>query len=99
MIKKGAKFHHIDEIMHIYNDIREHDKEFSLKQIEETENVKKELFMWAGLEFNDYKDNWNNLKGLVCKVLDDLLVKKDEDLKFRRGLLEKNKRLICNISL
>ncbi len=95
MVKKGANFHHIDEVMHIYNDVREHEKGFNVKQIEETNNAKRELFAFVGLNFDDYVQDWNNLEMFVCRVIDDLLKKSDEELYFNRVLLEKNKKFVC----
>ena len=95
MLRNGAKFHHINEVLHIYNDIREHSNNFNLKQFEETQNIKKELFNYVGLNFNDYKDIQNDIKLFACKVINDLLNKEEVELKFSKTLLQKNKELIC----
>ena len=95
MVKKGAKFHHIDEVMHIYNDVREHEKEFNQIQYDETQNVKREMFEYIGLNFDDYKEDWDDMNNFVCRVIDDLLAKNSENKLIARNLLEKNKRLIC----
>jgi len=96
MIKKDANFHHIDEVMHIYNDIREHDKGFNAKQVEETNNAKRELFTLVGLNFDNYENDWDNLENFVCRVINDLLLKDEKNLYFNRALLEKNKKFICD---
>ncbi len=95
MVRKGAKFHHIDDVHHVYNDIREHEKEFNQTQYEETQNIKRELFEYVGLSLDDYKDAWNDMNKFVCLVIDDLLKKEGENKIISRKLLEKNKKLVC----
>lgn len=95
MVKKGAKFHHIDDVYHIYNDVREHEKEFNQIQYDETLNIKRELFEYVGLNLDDYEKYWDDMNKFVCVVIDDLLKKEGENKIISKKLLEKNKKLVC----
>jgi len=93
MIKKGARFHHIEDIAHIYNDVREHSVSFVQKQIDEVNAVKRELYQWAGIDFDNYLNM--NVEEFVCAVLRDMLDGDEAKLRFSKELLEKNQRLLC----
>jgi len=93
MIKAEARFHHINDIAHVYNDIREHEKAFVKKQIDEVYEVKKDLFAWAGIDFEGY-DNLE-IEAFMCKLFDDLAQVAPEKSRFSKALLEKNKKLLC----
>jgi glycosyltransferase involved in cell wall biosynthesis len=93
LVKSGAKFHHIPEVLHVYNDMREHSTAFVERQAWESNEVKQELFNWAGLTFDDYKDM--DVKEFVCSFLRDMLALPSEKRKFPTPLLAKDYRLLC----
>lgn len=93
MVKAGARFHHIEEIAHVYNDIREHEKAFVQKQIDEVHNVKKDLFSWAGIDFAGYEDL--GIEEFMCQLFGDLLKVPADKSRFDKKLLQKNQKLLC----
>lgn len=98
MLKKGAKFHHIEEIQHIYNDVRKHDNQFNKKQYDEVINLKKDLFAEIGLNYDKYVYLNDEPQKYMCKLFEELLSIENKDLHFSRELLKKNKSIICDKS-
>ncbi|MBO6281436.1 MAG: glycosyltransferase family 2 protein [Alphaproteobacteria bacterium] len=54
MVQAGAKFHHIPEILAIYNDTPHHSNTFNQRQYNETQEAKRQLYEWAGLDYSLY---------------------------------------------
>ena len=95
MIRAGARFHHIEDIAHVYNDVREHEQAFMQKQVEEVLAVKNKMFLWAGISFDGYKNL--EIEEYMCRLFDDLLKVAPEKSRFSRELLKKNQKLLCQI--
>lgn len=93
MIKKGARFHHIDDIQHIYNDVREHSSAFHQEQYDESIRIKSELHQWGGLNYRDYFDL--DVEDFVCAILKDLKKTNLELKRFSQALIEKDYDLLC----
>ncbi|MCM1323463.1 MAG: glycosyltransferase family 2 protein [Acetobacter sp.] len=93
MIKKGVRFHHIDDIQHIYNDVREHSSAFLQEQYDESIRIKSELHQWAGLNYRDYIDL--GIGDFMCAILKDLKKTNLELKRFSQALIEKDYDLLC----
>lgn len=93
MIEKEARFHHIDNIAHIYNDVRAHSDDFMKKRAEEVLGVKRKMFAWAGIDYEGYENL--EVEEYMCRLFKDMLNLPDEKRKFSKSLLEKNQKLLC----
>ncbi|MBP5352969.1 MAG: glycosyltransferase family 2 protein [Alphaproteobacteria bacterium] len=93
----GAGFHHIPDILHIYNDEPHHTEKFNTTQIEESKNARRLLYEWVGLDYNQYSTLEDTLpeREFVCLMLKDLIVANRQSKRFTQSLVEKDYKVIC----
>ncbi|MEE6206926.1 MAG: glycosyltransferase family 2 protein [Alphaproteobacteria bacterium] len=97
MVKAGAKFHHIPEILAIYNDTPHHSDTFNQRQYDETQAAKRELYNWVGLDYSLYEPLEKDLseQQFVCLLLKDLIPVNQKSHRFSEALLQKDYHLLC----
>lgn len=97
LVRAGAKFHHIPEILALYNDTPHHSNTFNQRQYNETQEAKRQLYEWAGLDYDLYESKEQSLpeRHFVCIMLKDLIPANRQSRRFSEGLLEKDYQLLC----
>lgn len=94
LIKAKANFHHIEDIQHIYNDVRAHSSQFNKIQMEETVKLKTELFADNGLDYQKYINETDPTK-FMCQLFKELAKTNPEYKLFSQDLIIKNREIMC----